>query len=240
MNILKKIRGNKKQGLESFFLNQHYQLHNIARLKHLESLHFDFNRKKIIELGAGIGDHTLYYLYKGALVTPIEGRKELLDIIEKRLGIQGHLIDAEKDLALIKKFRDFDFIHCYGLLYHIKNPDEFLGAIASIGQTLLLETCVSPDRKSVGVHIVQEDKSDPTQSKSGFGCRPSRKWIATELKKKFAYIYYPTTQPDHPEFPLDWTKTPTQDLIRCIFIASHSKINSSLLTTSLPVKYNRS
>ena len=51
-----------KASAESFFLSKHYQMHNVARLSHLESLGLPINGKSVMEFGAGIGDHTFYYL----------------------------------------------------------------------------------------------------------------------------------------------------------------------------------
>src|SRR5438045_257276 len=47
------------------FLSPAYQSHNIARLQHLDSLGLDLSGKRVLEVGAGVGDHTLFYLYRG-------------------------------------------------------------------------------------------------------------------------------------------------------------------------------
>ena len=95
MNFLTKIIKSKKPITvrDNNFFDARYQLHNIARLSHLNDLNLDLDNKSVLELGAGIGDHTLFYLYRGGQVTPIEGRQELCDFIFKRFAIIANKID---------------------------------------------------------------------------------------------------------------------------------------------------
>jgi len=217
-----------------------YQQHNIARLQHLDSLGLDLSRKKVIELGAGIGDHTLFYLYRNCEVLPIEGRPELVEHINKRLGIHHAVkIDFENELYKLKNYKDYDYIHCYGLLYHLSNPLEFLNSLSNLGNTLLLETCVSSDFSSDPINLKKENKIDKTQAISGLGCRPTRWWIHKVLKENFKYVYFPITQPKHIEFPLSWDNEfiSYPNNIRAIFIASHTALNSPKLTMEFIKQY---
>lgn len=221
------------------FLRDDYQQHNVARLSHLESLNLSLNNRTVLELGSGIGDHTLFYLYKGCKVVASDGRTELVKYIRNRLGIECLELDVENDLSKLNDLPKFDIIHCYGLLYHINNPEEFLQNIAKKTDLLLLETCVSPDSAPYGPNFIEESKKDPTQAKSGLGCRPTRQWIIDELKRQFNFIYFPKSQPDHPEFPKDWTSlSPSGNaLIRVVFIAANNELNNEKLTNNLPKKY---
>lgn len=223
------------------FLNNAYQKHNVARLQHLFSLGLNLSNKKVLEFGAGIGDHTYFYLTQNCDIYPTEGRKELVDIIKNRFGINAGVIDCEKDKKPIEKLENSDIIHCYGLLYHIKNPAEFLSWISSKSQILLLETCVSSDFDKVGPNLVEENKSIPTQAISGIGCRPHRKWLEAELKKWYKYVYYPKTQPKHEQFPIDWSvKDDGNKLLRrCVFICSQAPISNPNLTTQQPIVYEK-
>lgn len=217
------------------FLDQNYQQINIARLSHLDSLHLDLENKSVIEFGAGIGDHTLYYLFKNCTVCPTDGRKDLVDYMKRRLGIKAEKIDIEKEIPKIMKIRDFDVVHCYGILYHLKNPLEFIQALSCIGGMVLLETCVSPGNEDE-VYYVDEMSENPTQAMRNTGSRPTRKWVYNRLREYFPYVYLPKTQPKHYQFPLNWNnlkKENVKHLIRSIFIASHKPIHSSLLTQKL-------
>jgi hypothetical protein len=230
-----KKNAESKPAIYDTFLSPAYQQHNVARLRHLESLDLPLSNKKVIEFGAGIGDFTFYYLIKNCDILPTEGRAALCEFIGKRFNIECRLIDAEKDFEKIKALPYADIVHCYGLLYHISNPEEFLTAISAKGEMLLLETCVSDDTRPEGIHLVSEDASDNTQALSGKGCRPSRSWIYKTLKKLYPYVYLPLTQPKHPDFPTDWSQPvdTTRQNIRAIFIASTKEIKSEKLTSEL-------
>jgi 2-polyprenyl-3-methyl-5-hydroxy-6-metoxy-1,4-benzoquinol methylase len=240
MNILNKIRqiNKTKSASDKNFFELSYQLHNIARLSHLNSLNLDLNCKRVLELGAGIGDRTLFYLYKGCNITPIEGRQELCDFITKRFGIAAIKIDFEYECEKLIDYLDYDVVHCYGLLYHLSNPSEFLKNACKTGKIFLLETCVSTDDADDPINIVNENIVDATQAISGKGCRPTRKWIFDELKKYYPFTYFSITQPKHKEFPLDLRKKLADDhLTRTIFIASSREIHNPNLVQFLPELY---
>lgn len=224
------------------FLNPHYQQHNVARLQHLDSLGLDLNNKTVLEFGAGIGDHSLFYLYKNCKVIATDGRPELVEFIKTRLNIDARVLDAELQLTEIGELPKVEIIHCYGFLYHISNPQQFIEAIKNKCDLLVLETCVSSDEKEIDPHVVSEVKSHLSQATSGMGCRPSRKWLEKVLRDNFSYVYFPKTQPKHPEFKNDWTK-PLADTgnnyVRAVFIASAKPIDNKKLTTQLPVIYEQ-
>lgn len=243
MKLFKKKERDNKVGdvrttVEGTFLNHLYQMHNLRRLQHLESLGLDLNNKKVVEFGAGIGDHTLYYLFKNCTVLPTEGRKELVDQIKGRYEIDAIEIDVEKDLDKIKALHGFDIVHCYGLLYHINNPKTFIESIKNVGETFLLETAVSEDTMPDGPHLVKENQEFPTQAISGQGCRPTRTWLLETLRANFPHVYMPLTQPKHEQFPNDWTQDLSgMKMKRAIFIASHKKLDLPILSTELPKVY---
>ena len=242
-NILK-IRDNYKefrkfQSIQNF-LDPSYQQINVARLQHLDSLGLDLSRKSVIEFGAGIGDHTLFYLYRNCSVLPTEGRAELVDYIIRRFGIKAIQFDIETDLNKLNALPHADFIHCYGVLYHINNPAEFLQAVGGVGTTILLETCVSADQYAASHNPVFEDQANPTQALSGKGCRPGRRWIFDKLKDTYEYVYMPRTQPDHKQFPKNWSTLidDPAELYRAVFIASHIPLRLPLLSETFVSTYD--
>jgi Methyltransferase domain len=239
MKLLNKIRQNRTPLVSNKnFFESRYQLHNISRLSHLNSLGLALDNVRVLELGAGIGDHTLFYLYRGCAVTPIEGRQELCELINKRFEIDAVKIDFEVESRKLKNYSDYDVVHCYGLLYHLSNPAEFLEYACNTGKMFLLETCVSTDDAEDPINIVDENISDGTQAISGKGCRPTRKWLFDELSKYYPNVYCTTTQPRHKEFPLDLrTKLSEDHLTRAIFIASANVIDNPNLVKFIPKLY---
>lgn len=220
------------------FLTHHYQRHNIARLQHLESLQLPITNKTVLEVGAGVGDHTYYLAIKNCKVTITEGRQELVDFLKSRFDVKALKLDVEKDLALLNNLPDFDIVYCYGLLYHINNPEEFLTAVSKKSNMLLLETCISPDNTNYGPNLVAENAAVYTQAISGTGCRPNRKWLFDTLKKLYPYVYVTKTQPNHEEFPTDWNNIEFDfsKLVRGVYVASKTPINSEHLADTLLAK----
>jgi hypothetical protein len=95
---------------------------------------------------------------------------------------------------------------------------------------MLVETCVS-FRDDESVDFVEEPASSPSHAVSGLGCRPRRLWVHRRLSELFPHVYLPTTQPCHPEFPIDWTVPPGPgELTRAIFVASRTRLRNRLLT----------
>jgi hypothetical protein len=222
------------------FHSVHYLRHNSRRLEHLASLSVVVIGKTVLEVGAGIGDHSHYYLDRGCQLTITEARLESLHYLQKRYPDteirQLNLDDPDPNFD-----RKFQVIHCYGVLYHLKNPGAALRYLAQrTTELLILETCVSfgSDARE---NLVPEEQSNRTQSITGLGCRPTRNWVFGELKKHFEHVYCTRTQPNHPEFPTDWTKPDLhhESLSRAVFVASRQSLDNQQLVDFLPEQQPR-
>ncbi len=211
-----------------------YLRHNARRLEHLASLGLPVAGKTVLELGAGIGDHSHYYLDRGCRVTITEPRAANLRRLRRRYP-DGDVrrFDVEHPAPLAGA--PFDVVHSYGLLYHLGRPEQALDVMAeATGGLLLLETCVSFGAEEA-VNLLKEDQTNPTQAVSGTGCRPTRPWIFRRLQAHFPHVYVPRTQPNHAEFPLDWTaperhRAPLQ---RAVFVASRTPLDRPHLSPEL-------
>lgn len=221
------------------FRTERYLRYNSRRLEHLASLSIPVANCIVLELGAGIGDLTSYYLDRHCIVTTSDVREELLHILKTRHNL-CKVLQLDLDSPTISDGLSFQIVHCYGVLYHLRNPGralEFINRICS--QLLLIETCVSFGQDS-SINLLDEDSSYPSQAVYGVGCRPTRRWVFEQLQKYFTFVYCPITQPNFYEFPLDWSRPETHhappfNLQRAIFIASRTEIHSPLLLSSLPV-----
>jgi len=219
----------------SFFTHDAYQRHNKRRQEHLASLLLPLSGKTVLELGAGIGDHTSFFLDRQCIVTVTDAREENIACVRARFpNIDSRVVDIEGDST--SDLSPHDIVYAYGLLYHLANPDVALTRMASLtNDVLLLETCVSFG-KHEAVNQIAEDTADPTQAAHGFGCRPTRPWVFSSLKRLFAFVYVPRTQPWHDEFPIDWLGVPPANatrLYRSIFIASRLPLENPLLADQL-------
>lgn len=228
------------QGTAQHFTTNHYQRHNQRRLEHLASLGLPLQDRTVLEVGAGIGDHTTFFLDRGCTVVSSDARLENVELLRARFPSQEVLVlDLERPpMGLGRKF---DIVYCYGLLYHLACPVEAITFMSEhSSDLLLLETCVSYGSEHE-INLCAEVSTDPTQAFSGTGCRPTRPWIFAELRKHFQHVYMPITQPSHEQFPLDWTQRPSGDgLTRSVFIASRAPIDNPLLTATVPMQQRRS
>lgn len=207
---------------------------NQARQEHLSSLGLDLESKTVIEVGAGIGLHTDFFLGRDCEVTVTDGAAANVGEIKRRHpGSRSFVLDLEDERSL-KDLGKFDVVYCYGLLYHMSNPDSVLRRLGEICQEkILLELICSPSIEDLVVYV--DDPAGLNQSTVGRGCRPSRRWILNKLKEYFGYGYISVTQPNHPDFPTDWT-VPTQRNTRAIFVGSKTALHYPLLVTD-PLQY---
>jgi hypothetical protein len=221
-----------RKALDEFHSFYYLRL-NQRRQEHLVSLNLPLRGKRVWEVSAGIGDHTSFFLDRQCEVTCSEARQDLLDIIKSRYnGLPVYHLDLEQPT------RDFpgpfDVVYCYGVLYHLRTPAQALDFIAArCNGLLLLETCVSLGSE-LDPHLVNEPPDKPSQAISGIGSRPTRSWIFGELKQRFPFVYLPKRQPNHEQFPTNWTENLHRaPFVRAIFVASRNALESSQLTTEL-------
>jgi SAM-dependent methyltransferase len=216
------------------FHSDEYLRHNARRLEHLATLGLSLAGRSVLEVGAGIGDHTSFFVDRGCRVTSSDGRPENVRLLAKRypeLHVRRLDLDAP-DPAFGERF---DVVYAYGTLYHLRRPAEALEYLAAhCDSLLLLETCVTPGDEERLV-LVDEPEHNPSQATSGTGCRPTRPWVHRRLSELFPFVYMPLTQPSHPEFPLDWAAEPADGtLTRAIFVASREQLENPLLSEAIP------
>jgi hypothetical protein len=224
------------------FRSDYYRRYNHRRLEHLASLRLDLFGKDVIELGAGIGDLSTFFLDRACSVMSLEPRPENVSTmlkIRQHIAATGYQEAARWQIVHagvdeIDGFRPFDVVFCYGLLYHLRDPLKALQLMAKCCSDMaIIETCVSMDR-SESLVVAEEPEDRPSQSIQLVGCRPSRLWLFNRLRELFQYVYVPSIQPSHEEAPLDWTLPSRMPNSRAVFIASRRKLDNPLLLDHLP------
>ncbi|PDT64973.1 SAM-dependent methyltransferase [Bradyrhizobium ottawaense] len=217
------------------FTHDAYQRHNRRRQEHLASLLLPIAGRTVLELGAGVGDHTSFFLDRGCKITATDAREENLVHLRARFPtVSARMVDVERDFPA--DLTAHDIVYAYGVLYHLSEPLSALKRIASLTkEMLLLETCVSFGAEE-SINEVAEDENDPTQAANGVGCRPTRSLIFNSLKRLFPYVYVPRTQPWHEEFPTNWLEPAPANatrLYRSVFIASRTPLTTAVLAERL-------
>jgi SAM-dependent methyltransferase len=239
MRIIDLIKQRLKQNPLYAFHSNHYMEHNKRRQEHLASLGLEINGCSVLEVGAGIGDHTKFFIDRGCSIVTSDGRKKNIELLCKRYP-DINVLELDLDNLPVFLAEKFDIVYCYGLLYHLRYPTEAINFLSKhCKKMFLLETLVSFGDTNT-LNPCREDQQNPTQAISGIGCRPTRRWVFNRLKDNFEFVYMPLTQPYHKEFPVDWETAPSSiKLARSIFIGSRYKINNELITEEIPMKQKR-
>jgi hypothetical protein len=191
---------------EEIFNDNSYLGFDEIRFKHFDSLKIDFKNKYILELGSGIGNHTKFILSKKPkYVVSIEGREDNYDVLKSKYEskvVKSILHDLEKPIPYFDI--KFDWIYNYGLLYHLKNPFQFVENLSLINHTnMILETCIELD----GDENNLKEGTHQSQALNGYGSRPNIYKLISELKKIYKDVYYPI-QPKHSWFNIHSTPPP--------------------------------
>lgn len=205
---------------------------NSARQTHLASLGLDLTGKKVLEVGAGIGLHTPFFLERNCDITVTDGLPNNVGEIKRRHPtLNSFVLDLEQDVSL-EHLGHFDVIYCYGLLYHLQNAESAIRRMAEISDVLLLETVVSTSKENDIFFLA--DHSGNNGSIVGKACRPSRLWVLNQLNKNYGHGYISATQPNYPDFCTNW-EAPSHQPTRSIFVGSKSSITNDLLLTTVPM-----
>jgi len=216
---------------------------NRARQQHLASLGLPLDAKRVLEVGAGIGLHTAFFEQRACHVLSTDGRMDNVSEMRRRHPNRDvAVLDLERSDD-IRALGHFDVVYCYGTLYHLGTPEATLRALAEVSDMVLLETCVTPGEGSV-LHMVDEQESVRNQARSSRGCRPTRGWVLGTLTDLWGNAYLSRTQPDHVDFPLDWSQLPAEPHAtrntRAVFVGSRAPLDdNAALTRFLPDRQER-
>jgi hypothetical protein len=232
------------------FHNLRYQRINARRLEHLATLSLPVEQRTVLELGAGVGDLTSFFLDRGCSVTSVEPRSENVAFFRDRYAESAfwpadRLTIIQADAAAIDAVPELaphQVVFCYGLLYHLADPAVVLRRAAALcTELMLVETVVAYGREDDAIEPHKENPHDPTMSVSGQACKPSRLWVFNRLRESFPFVYMPRTQPAHDQFPLDWTRREIQTgRSRAIFVASRQPLDNPLLVERVPdIQFHR-
>lgn len=130
----------------------------------------------VVDIGAADGELGLYLESRGAKVDYLErpatnyNGVAALNAYRQALGSEGQLFLQDVDLGLHLD-RTYSFALALGLLYHLRNPMDFLVTLAHHAERMVLSTRVCtelPDGTDISKHQVayflraRESNNDPT------------------------------------------------------------------------------
>jgi SAM-dependent methyltransferase len=205
---------------------------NRARLDHLASLGLRLDRRRVLDVGCGVGHLAQFFVARGCSVLALDGREANLESLRSRYpGLEARLVDLDHEPLV--PFGRFEIVFCYGLVYHLENPLAGLRSIAAVcDDLLLLETLVCDSAQSVMVMV--DEPRVQNQALGQLGSRPSPGYVVMALNRVgFPFVYAPREPPDHPDFRFEWRNDLSisrgVNNLRCIFVASRARLNQSSL-----------
>lgn len=230
---------------EILFHSLRYLRSNERRLEHLARLDLPIASRSVLEIGAGIGDLTSFFLDRGCTVTSTEPRAENVAAFRARFA-QDQLWPPERlrivqsDVASLKAngVNAHHVVFCYQVLNQTGNPELMLDIMSKLCTGLLLVECgtlYGPDQDRDILERRSNEVGDFGGSLDGGACVPSRPWIFNRLRTHFEHVYMPLEQPAFDRFKVDWrTDREARAQYRAIFIASRAHLQHPLLVETIP------
>lgn len=160
---------------------------NEVRIKHLESIGIGewAKGKSVLDVGCGVGYFSRWFHDRGAWVTAIDPRRELLHEANERHGGEicwtQHTMGKGIDIEFV--IGQFDLVLCYGLLYHSENPVGLLRELKALVKPagyLLLESIVCDSVRPVAL-LTRESPTFADQGVSDLSMCPSPSFIQDGL-----------------------------------------------------------
>jgi len=205
---------------------------NRARLEHLASLELTIERKRVLDVGCGVGHLAQFFVGRGCQVTCVDGRPQNVESLRSRYPrLEAHVLNVETEP--LSRLGTFPVVFSYGLVYHLENPLAGLRNMASACKDLLLLETMVCDHVLPLLFLVDETKT-VNQALGGLGNRPTPSYVVWALNRiGFPHVYAPTHPPAHPDFQVCWRNSlsVTQDghSLRCIFVGSRRPLLNSRL-----------
>jgi len=152
-----------------------------------------------VDVGCGVGFFSQTLAEYGLQVCGFDARADNVAEARRRfLGIpfeQGDIEDRE-----VSRLGQFDFVMCFGLLYHLENPLQAIRNLRAITEKcLLLESMCLPGQKCS--LLLRQEPQQEDQSLSEIACYASESGLVKMLYRAgFAKVYRVVTLPDHDDF----------------------------------------
>lgn len=185
------------------FDQRHYRKMIVARdvtirrvLQKVASL---LNLRTALDAGCGVGFYSNTLQQCGLHVCGFDGREE--NIAEARRRYPQLLFErADIENRNILELGSFDFVLCFGLLYHLENPLLAIRHLRALTRTcLLLESmCIPGEEPSL---LLREEPRSDDQSLSDVAWYPSEGSLLKMLYRAgFPQVYRVVPLPNHDDF----------------------------------------
>ena len=172
--------------------------------------------KRVLELGALEGGHSISLAEQGATVVALEGREanyERARWIAARLGVEGiRFVLADVRTANLDVYGRFDLVLNSGLLYHLDEPWELLARLAPLAPRMFIWTHYVDDAAAIErVSVAGRELRGALRPEYGIadplsGLQPASFWpthdaLIAMLRLTGWSVVAADTQPGHPDGP---------------------------------------
>src|SRR5258708_11270881 len=175
-----------------------------------------------VDAGCGAGFFSQSLADWGLNVCGFDARGENVAEARRRFP---HILFEEGDIEeqVILQLGRFDFVLCFGLLYHLENPLRAIRHLRGLTEKcLLLESMCLPEEKPS--MLLREEPRQEDQSLTDVACYPSEGSLVKMLYRAgFAAVYRVISLPDHDDF----RDTPGHARRRTVLLASVTAIDVS-------------
>lgn len=152
-----------------------------------------------VDVGCGVGFFSQTLAECGLRVCGFDARPE--NVAEARKRFPGiPFAEANIEDRQISELGRFDFVLCFGLLYHLENPLKAVRNLRAITEKcLLLESMRLPEEKCT--MLLRQEPPQDDQSLNAMACYPSESTLVKMLYRAgFAKVYGLTQLPNHDDF----------------------------------------
>lgn len=207
---------------------EHYDSLNRARSEVLSRLLTDLkaklNLRTALDVGCGAGYFSGFLQSIGFKVTAVDGRRENTKLAASRFsGVKFRTLNAED--PRLRSLGDFDFVLCFGLLYHLENPFLTIRHLYALTKSLLFIEALTFAGAEPIMGLVEETPYED-QGLNHIAFYPTEACLQKMLYRAgFSYVYALRVPPDHPEY---WD-TSTSRKNRTVLAASKVLLSTDLL-----------
>jgi len=152
-----------------------------------------------LDAGCGVGFFSQMLAECGLNVCGFDGRAENATEARRRFP-QIPFAEADLQDRTIFELGSFDFVLCFGLLYHLENPVLAIRNLRALTEKcLLLESMCLPEQQST--MLLREEPRQEDQSLTDMACYPSERSLVKMLYRAgFSAVYRVTPLPEHDDF----------------------------------------
>src|SRR6267142_1061841 len=152
-----------------------------------------------LDAGCGVGFFSQMLAECGLNVCGFDGRAENAAEARRRFP-QIPFAEADIQDRAILELGSFDFVLCFGLLYHLENPVLAIRNLRALtGKCLLIESMCLPEEKST--ILLRDEPRQKDQGLTDVACYPSERSLVKILYRAgFSAVYRVTPLPEHDDF----------------------------------------